>query len=226
MSTPLYSGQEGPNGQKKKSQGIMDFMRSIKLPKHFLVGLGVFLLVMIFVILSKKLYEKDTTPPEVLKKAASLVRKSADATFTAQQTNNPLLAMASMNDAASYLAIARELAKSDVELTEASKIPIKDLQDDVEREQKYAQDKILKLCPQVGSTGRVAAHAGFYANVPPLTAPRTSSSGSYSPLGGQAGHLANYKIPNNNYNNHQQQAPRPPVADGVYSGGHGMFTPL
>lgn len=156
-----------------------------KLPDQFFLGLGVFLLVGVLVFVTKRVYEKSHSDPSAIKKGASLVKKSADATFACQQSESPLMALTQANYAMAYLSVARAMAR-DSELTECSKIPLDDLQEDIEREEKIARDRILKICPQVGVQTRVAQHAGFAAQQqgqhPHLGEPPMSLVG---PMGGQ-----------------------------------------
>jgi len=140
---------------------------SKKLPQHSAVGVGVFLLITLIVVLSKKLYEKRGTNPEVLKKGATCVKRAASHAVSAQQMNNPLLAFSKAHQALAYLKIARELALDD-ELSESTRIPLDELREDVEREEQRARDRILKLCPQVGVRTRAGSNAG-YSSLPTVS---------------------------------------------------------
>jgi hypothetical protein len=139
-----------------------------KLPEHAAVGVGVFLLVLILVTLSKKLYEQRRTNPAVLKKGAICVRRASDHAIIAQQVKNPLLALTKANYALAYLSIARDLALDD-ELSQATNIPIEELQEDVEREEQKARDRILKLCPHLAMGTRSGASAGYFRKIAPQT---------------------------------------------------------
>lgn len=156
-----------------------------KLPQNSAVGAGVFLLVLLLVIMSKRLYERRKTNPAVLKKAALCVRRGAKDAFQAQQATNPLLALTNANYALAYLNIARDLALYE-ELSAATNIPIDELREDVEAEEQRARDRVLKLCPQLGVTTRAGIGAGYKGRLPP---PQQAGS--------------------------QQQAIRPPVSSDV-----------
>lgn len=126
----------------------MTFAWLEKLPQNSVVGVGVFLLVLTLVILSKKLYEHRRTNPALIQKGALCVKRANEQAVLAQQVKNPLLALTRANYAMAYLNIARDLALDD-ELAEQIQIPISELREDVEQEEERARDRILKLCPQL-----------------------------------------------------------------------------
>src|SRR3990170_4354625 len=114
------------------------------LPQHFYLGVGVFALVITLVVLSKRYIETSRTSPAVLQKGASLVKQSANIAYGAQmqQMTNPLLALRNANYAMAYLNVARALVKEG-ELSEAARVSLDDLHDDIEREEVAAKQRIL-----------------------------------------------------------------------------------
>ena len=130
-----------------------------KLPENSVLGLGVFLLVLLLVILTKKLYEHRGTNPAVLKKGALCVKRASEEAVIAQQVKNPLLALTRANYALAYINIARDLALDD-ELSQATQIHFDELREDVEKQERRARDRVLKLCPQLGVNTRAGAGAG------------------------------------------------------------------
>lgn len=149
---------------------------SKRLPRNFGLGVGVFLTLVILVFFSKKYYEKPVgSHPEVIQKGASFVKSSADLAFHAQQVENPLVALSNVYYAKAYLDIARSLV-SDSELSERVKLSLDDLQEDIEREETIAKERILQVCPSVGARGRLAQATGWKASEETLSPPSPSTS--------------------------------------------------
>ena len=130
------------------------------LPQNFYLGLGIFLLVLLLVIISKRFYESNATPMAIVKKGASLVRMSADAAYQAQDAQNPLVAFGKASQAKAYLNVAQALA-NDGELTSEAKIAIGELQAEVDAEEERSRRRLVQLCPQVQGTTRVSNMAGY-----------------------------------------------------------------
>ena len=135
------------------------------LPRHFALGVGVFVLIFVLVILSKRYYESTTTNPAVIQKGASIIKQSADLAFGAQQITNPLMALRNANYAMAYLNVARSLARDD-ELSDAARVDLDNLQVDVEREELAAKERILQICPQAAGRTRLARTAGYVGGKP------------------------------------------------------------
>lgn len=135
------------------------------LPQNFYLGLGVFLLVLTLVIISKRYYENKSTPAAMVKKGASLVRMCADAAYLSQETQNPLVAFSKATQAKAYLNVAQALA-NEAELAAEAKVAIADLQSEVDAEEKRTRQKLVAMCPQVTGQTRVAKMAGW---TPPST---------------------------------------------------------
>lgn len=150
-----------------------------KLPQHFFLGLGVLVTLAIIVFISKR--SNGRTDPVVVKKAASVVQQSVNLAYGAQQMASPLLALTNANYAMAYLKMARTLA-SDAELTEATRITLDDLQDDIEREERVAKHKILEMCPQMGGASRLAKSAGFTGQVSMQQLSPQHSNGTFTRL--------------------------------------------
>lgn len=131
------------------------------LPENSALGLGVFFLVLLLIILSKKLYEHRGTNPAVLKKGALCVKRASEEAVIAQQVKNPLLSLTRSNYALAYLNAARDLALDD-ELSVATQIPLDELREDVEKQEQRARDRVLKLCPQLGVSTRAGASSGYF----------------------------------------------------------------
>lgn len=123
------------------------------LPQNFFLGVGVFALVVLLVIIAKQ-YERSATPAAIVKKGASLVRKCADSTFEAQETQNPLVAFSKVTEAKAYLNVAQTLANQS-ELTHEAQVAVADLEAELEKEEMRAKQKLMQLCPQVAGVARV-----------------------------------------------------------------------
>lgn len=132
------------------------------LPQHFFLGLGVFVFIVLLVVISKRYYEGNRVNPVVVKKAALIMKKSINNAHAAQQTENPLMALAQANYARAYFDIARSLAP-ETELSAAVQMHLDDIQDDIEREEIAARERVLQACPQVGGTTRLARNSGWAA---------------------------------------------------------------
>jgi len=142
----------------------MSWYKNIQLPNNFFWGVGVVALVSLLVWMSKKLYESSRTDPKSLKKAATLVHDASKSLMTSQQTNSPILAFANATEANAYLNVAFHLAKES-ELEKTTKIKVHDLALDIEQQERVTREKLLQLCPQVGSPGKAAlaaAQVGFH----------------------------------------------------------------
>ena len=138
-----------------RNGGILSF-----LPRYFLLGLGTLTVILLFSFVSKRYYENEGHNPVLLKKASDLLKQSADWTFSAQQAQNPVLAMTHANYGAAYLNMARHLA-TDKDLEAYTGVPVKDLREDVVREERRARQRLLARCPGGGDRGRVAGYVGY-----------------------------------------------------------------
>lgn len=120
-----------------------DFIKGITLPKHAFLGLGVFLIVVVIVILSKKIYENEKTDPAMIKKGSSFIKQSTNAIEISQSSSNPIIALQQANYALAYFNAARELAE-DRELKECTKVSLNELKDNIERQEKMTKDMIQR----------------------------------------------------------------------------------
>jgi hypothetical protein len=131
-----------------------------RLPENFFFGVGLFILVGVIVFISKNYVDKPQTHPALLQKGASIVKKSAAEALDAQQVSSPLLALTKINRAAAMLEAARCMA-SEAELNASSQLSLAQLQEDIEREQIAAQERLLTQYPAAGVETRLGLSNGF-----------------------------------------------------------------
>ncbi len=168
-----------------------------RLPENFFWGLGLFVLVGILVFISKSYVEKPQTPPALIQKGASILKKSAAEALDAQQVTSPLLALTKVNHAMAYLQIARLMA-SEAELSASAQLSLAQLQEDIEREQIAAQERLLNLCPQAGVESRLGVSNGFASGYPQIA--------SHTPVPSMGGYASmndyqpvSYEVPTSNF---------------------------
>ena len=148
-----------------------------RLPRQFFLGVGVFSLVTLLVVISKRYYESAQVNPAMVKMGASLLKSSAELAYGAQQVKNPILALTQANYARAYLNIAKAVAPEG-ELSQAAQMSIGDLSDDIEREEIAAKERVLQLCPQVADKTRLAKTTGW---APPTDTPTPTPQGGAPP---------------------------------------------
>lgn len=137
----------------------------MEIPRSFLLGAGVLVVILLAVLLARR-HERGTTPPEVVRKTASMVKESADAAFTAQQSDNPLVSLTRANYAMAYLKMARALARDEEIAASANLASLDELHEDIEREEQIARTRILESCPRLGRSSRLARQTGYGGTIP------------------------------------------------------------
>lgn len=124
-----------------------------RLPEQSLLGIIVFGLVLLMIFIARR-YEAKQVSPAMIKTASSLVQRSADHAYAAQQIQDPVLALTKVNYARAYFNVARSMVPE---------LPgnMDELNEDIEREELAAREKILQVCPKAGGKTRLAKNSGW-----------------------------------------------------------------